>query len=258
LAHCSLSAVTIPLILGIALAQTETSPLRFEVASIKPAKPSAARGGLQMYPGGGLRMDGATLRGLIAFAYDVREEYVTGGPKWIDSATYNLVAKPEHPAAADNPAISFAPGTTAWDRMRLRLQALLAERFQLVIHKTAKESSGYTLIVAKGGAKLHPSTTQEPAGTMRGLGRIDGRSGTMRMLAAVLEGYLHRPVADRTGLAETYSYKLEYAQDAPDGTPADTAAPDIFRALQDQLGLKLEPGKVSTESIVVDRAEKPM
>jgi uncharacterized protein (TIGR03435 family) len=239
---------------GIAAAQSP--PLRFEVASIKPAKSDEMRGGLQIFPGGGLRMDGVTLRNLVAFAYDVREEHVSGGPKWVGSTTYDLLAKPSGSAAADNPSTAVAPGTTAWDRIRLRLQALLAERFQLVVHKDEKEASGYTLVVAKGGSKLKPSTTQEPAGTMRGKGRINGRSGTIQMLAAVLSEYLGRPVVDKTGLTETYTYQLEYSQDSRDGSPSDSGLPDILKALQEQLGLKLEAGKVATTTIVIDRAEK--
>jgi uncharacterized protein (TIGR03435 family) len=255
LAAAGLAALTVPLVIGIAKAQTQASPLRFEVATIKPAKNTGGRGGMDIYPGGGLRMDGATLRSLVAFAYDVREEYVLGGPKWVNSDAYNLVAKPERSTAADNQSV-MAPGTTGWDRMRLRLQTLLAERFRLVVHKDGKEASGFLLVVAKGGVKMKPSTTREPAGTMRDMGHITGRSGTMHMLATVLEGYLRRPVIDRTGLTEAYSYRLEYAQEGPDGTPADSGGPDIFRALQDQLGLKLESGKVTTETIVIERAEK--
>jgi uncharacterized protein (TIGR03435 family) len=251
LAAAATLAVAAPVAIGIARAQTQASPLRFDVASIKESKDDGTRGGMNVYPGGGLRMDGATLRSLVAFAYDVREEYVIGGPKWVGSATYDLLAKPEKPSSADNPPGTFAPGTTAWDRMRLRLQTLLAERFQLRVRRDKKEASGYRLVVAKGGSKLMPSNKQEPAGTNRGMGRIEGRSGTMRMLAAVLSGYLGRPVVDTTGLEEGYTYKLEYAQEG-----SDSALPDVFKALPEQLGLRLEARKVETETIVIERAER--
>ncbi|HEY1343276.1 MAG TPA: TIGR03435 family protein [Bryobacteraceae bacterium] len=244
-------------------AQNEsTATLRFEVASIKPAKDGGGRAGLEILPGGGLRMDGATLRNLIAFAYDVGEGQVSGGPKWIGSDAYNVLAKPERPAAADNGAADSAPGTTAWDRVRLRTQALLAERFKLAIHKNSRDSSGYALVRAKNGPKLREAQTSAPPGTMRGPGRIDGRAGTMKMLAAVLSQFLGRPVDDRTGLTGRYTYKLEYAQEPGAASPADEPAPNlsgpsIFQAIEEQLGLRLDRATVSIPTIVVDRAEKP-
>jgi uncharacterized protein (TIGR03435 family) len=72
-----------------------------------------------------------------------------------------------------------------------------------------------------------------------------------------LSGYLGRPVVDRTGLVETYTYKLEYAQETADGAPSDPNGPSVFTALQEQLGLKLEPGRVATETIVIEGARKP-
>jgi hypothetical protein len=140
LAAAGVAAIAAPIAIGIA--QAQAVPLRFEVASIKPAKAGGSRGSLDVLPGGALRMDGATLRSMIALPHDVHEEYISGGPKWAGSDIYNLLAKPERPSPADNPQTTVAPGTTAWDRLRLRLQTLLAERFKLVVHKDAKQASG--------------------------------------------------------------------------------------------------------------------
>jgi uncharacterized protein (TIGR03435 family) len=176
------------------------------------------------------------------------------------SETYELLAKPERSEAADNPQTTAAPGNTAWNRLEQRTQALLAERFQLAIHKNVKEEAGYVLAPAKGGAKLEqsPEGDNRPAGTNRSPGRIDGRNGTMLMLATVLSNFLGRPVVDRTGLHGTYTYKLEYSQDSgPEANPVDLSGPSIFTALQEQLGLKLESQRVPVEFVVIDRAEKP-
>ena len=205
-------------------------------------------------------MGGVTLKGLIAIAYRVTENQISGGPGWMGSETYEVLAKPERSEATDNPQSIVAPGTTAWSRLEQRTQALLAERFQLAIHKDVKEAAGYALVPAKGGAKLQPSAEEDrrPPGTNRSRGRIDGRNGSMLMLATVLSNFLGRPVVDRTGLTGTYTYKLEYSQDAgPDGNPPDLSFPSIFTALQEQLGLKLESQRVPFEIIVIDRAEKP-
>lgn len=203
-------------------------------------------------------MGGVTLRSLIALAYGVMEEKLSGGRAWIGSATFEVLAKPEHPHPDDIGKTTFGPGTPGWIRLQQRLQLLLEERFQLVVHKDSKESSGYALVLAKGGSKLKESRTEAPPGTMRGRGKIEGRSGTMEMLATVLSQMLARPVADRTGLTGAYDYKLEYAQETNDGDgpPAEFGRASVFTAIQEQLGLKLEPAKVSSVTMVIVRAEK--
>jgi uncharacterized protein (TIGR03435 family) len=234
-------------------------PLRFEVATIKPNKDGAGRGGLDILPGGGLKMQGITLKSLIAFAYDVREEDVSGGAKWTASDAYDLLARPEHPTAEDLPTTVVAPGTTAWDRVRLRLQALLADRFQLAVHKTSREVTGFALVQAKGGAKLKPSAGTGNPGTMRSHGRIDGRNGTMKMLAGLLSNWMGRTVEDRTGLTGAYDYTLEYAQEGDEGARPGTglAVTSVPSALQEQLGLKLEAAKTILVGIIIDHAGHP-
>jgi uncharacterized protein (TIGR03435 family) len=147
-------------------------------------------------------MEGVTLKQLIAIAYGVRETQIAGGPNWMGSEIYQLLAKPERSEGGDIPQTTAAPGTTAWNRLEQRTQTLLAERFQLLIHKNVKEEAGYALVPAKSGTKLQPSTQGDgrPAGTNRSHGRIDGRNGTMLMLATVLSNFLGRPVVDRWSL----------------------------------------------------------
>ena len=235
-----------------AFAQTET-PLRFEAASIKPSKDGGGKGGIDVLPGGGLRMSAATIKGLIALAYGVREEQITGGPRWMSSDSYNIVATAEKSENGDTANVA-GPGTQVWKRMQLRLRTLLEERCKLALRKDSKESQGYAMVIAKGGFKLEPSTSHLPAGTMRSRGRIDGRNGTMKMLSEVLTGMLQRPVEDRTGLDGGYDYKLEYSQD--DGE-TNAGAPSVFTALQETLGLKLESARVAVETIAIERVEKP-
>lgn len=243
----------------IAIAVCAQPGLRFDVASIRPAKDGTGKGGLEILPGGGLKMGGVTTKQLISFAYSVPEDRIAGGPSWLGSQAFNVLATADDPGLKDS-GPNAGPGTSAWDRTCLRTQALLSDRFSLVIRKDSKESPGYALVVAKGGTKLTPSPGQAPPGTMRSPGRIDSRAGTMEMLATVLSQMLRRPVADRTGLAGGYDYKVEYAPDravAPDSAPAALAGPSVFTALQEQLGLKLENARLSTETIVVVRVERP-
>jgi uncharacterized protein (TIGR03435 family) len=264
LATAGIAALAIPIFIGIVNAQDAT-PLKFEVATIKPSKSNGGKGGLEILPGGGLRMGGVTLRHLITFAYDIPENRISGGPRWLGSKTYDIVAKAERVDPADNrPETVVAPGTAAWDRVRRRMQALLAERFALVIHTDAKEGPAYALVIAKNGPKLKESQDQGNPRTMRSAGRIDAQRGTMHMLSALLSNWLGRPVLDRTGLTGTYDYKVEYAQEGgppseipADATPSNLSGPSIFIALQEQLGLKLESIRAAVETIVIERAERP-
>jgi bla regulator protein BlaR1 len=275
LAAAGIAALAIPIVIGIVNApqiraqSQDTAPLKFEVATIKPSKSNGGKGGLEILPGGGLRMGGVTLKSLITFAYDIPENRVTGGPRWLASEAYDIVAKAERVDQADDRlATVVAPGTATWDRVRRRTQSLLAERFALVIHRDAKEGPAYALVIAKNGPKLKESQDQGNPRTMRSFGRIDAQRGTMHMLSALLTNWLGRPVLDRTGLIGVYDYKVEYGQDsgpggvAPsetpaDATPANFSGPSIFIALQEQLGLKLETIRAAVETIVIDRAERP-
>lgn len=231
--------------------------LRFDVAVIKPAKNEGGRGSLEILPGGGIRAGGWTTKQFVAFAYGVQENQVAGGPAWMTADFYSILAKPEQGDGTDERVKTVAPGTPGWARLQERMRTLLEERFQLTIRRDKKEVPGYALVPAKGGVKLKPSEYVGPANTMRSQGAINARGGSMEMLATVLSNFLGRSVANRTGLSETYDYKLEYAQTDPNAEPSDSNAASIFTALQEQLGLKLEAAKVSNDVIVITRLEKP-
>jgi len=100
------------------------------------------------------------------------------------------------------------------------------------------------------------STSQNPPSTMRSMGRITARGGSIGMLATVLQNFLGRPVADQTGLSGTYDYTLTYEQETPGEIGGDTVGPSVTTALKEQLGLALEKAKVEVKQIVVDAAEK--
>jgi len=240
---------TLALLLSAA-APLRAAELKFEVASIKPAN-NAGRGRLDVLPGGGIHFMGFTIKDLIVLAYDIRESQLTGGPKWLRSSTFDVIAKPEHPDPIDRrPA---APGNPSWGRLQERLRSLLAERCQLKIHKVSREASVYALVVAKSGSRLKesPEGDASPPRTMRSPGAIEAHNGSMGMLAALLSNWLERPVEDRTGFTATYDYKLEFAGDP------DLAQSEIFAALQEQLGLKLEPANGTIDTIVIDGVQKP-
>jgi uncharacterized protein (TIGR03435 family) len=256
-------------------AQSAQAPLTFEVASIKPSASDLRGATFQIQPGGGLKVAGATLRSLLTFAYDVRDFQVSGGPGWIDSDRFDILARVERSSAAENaPAyprqMSDEQRRTGFQQMRERVKALLAERFQLTIHRESKEQTIYALVVGKNGSKLQE--TKGDAGPMlrRGRGQITGQGIEMQMLASSLANQVGRPIVDRTGLKGRYDIKLEWTPDpgqdpgplgAPPGVepppPPDPNGPSLFAALQEQLGLRLESQKGPAEMLVIDRVERP-
>jgi bla regulator protein BlaR1 len=262
--------------------QSSTPPLTFEVASVKPSATDDRRTMIQIQPGGGLRTSGTSLKMLLTFAYDVREFQVSGGPGWINTDRYDIVAKAERSAGAENPSddprqMTEEQRKTVGDQMRERLRALLAERFQLTLRREAKEQSVYALVVAKNGPKLQESQVKEgtgPRGPMMRMGRgeLSGQGVKLDMLASTLSSQLGRTVIDRTGLKGNFDFKLTWTPDPgqsatplgggpPPGAdappPPDPNGPSVFTALQEQLGLRLESQKGPVEMLVIDRVEKP-
>jgi bla regulator protein BlaR1 len=247
--------------------------LTFEVASIKPAGPDAKGSSIQFMPGGGLSMTNIPLRAMITFAYDVRDFQVSGGPGWVGTERFDLRAKADR-TDSDGP-VDLAKMTddqrkTVRDQIDERLRALLADRFQLVVHKETKDQPIYALLVSKNGAKLKEA---KEAGGRQGMsmnrGRLEGFAAPMEMLCNVLSNTMGRPVIDKTGLAAKYDFVLEWtpdvgadarAQGFGDGINSPAPAPGgptIFTALQEQLGLRLDAQKGPVPNIVIDRAEKP-
>lgn len=228
----------------------------FDVASVKPASPDARGSTFQFTPGGGLRVGNGTLKGMIEMAYDVRDFQISGGPRWVDSDRYDVDAK----TAADDPSAGAAMTPAHILETRQRLQTLLAGRFQLQIRRTTKELPVLALEPAKNGAKLVAAEAQGGnLGIRAACGLMEGNRSTMANLVYALSRQLDRPVRDRTSLAGIYNFRLQWTPDA--GPCPDAAAghdfPDLFTALQEQLGLRLESARGPVEVIVIDRAEKP-
>jgi uncharacterized protein (TIGR03435 family) len=256
-----LTAAVFAALAGAALGQDRPA---FEAASLKPSPPLSPKPrGLSIYPGGRIVGSNCTLRQLIRSAYglDTRapEMEVLGGPAWLDQDRFDLEAKPPESSQSGQyvPLKSTAPITS---EIRLMLQTLLADRFQLKVHMDSKLDSVLALTVDKGGSRLKKSDeTKAPSLVSSHTGPIDrmatlvtGQNATMAMLAGGLAQLLRRPVLDRTSLTGGFDFHLVYPPDDGSGS-----APPLFKALQRQLGLKLEAQKASLDVLVVDHAEKP-
>jgi uncharacterized protein (TIGR03435 family) len=240
------------LILAAALscfqAATQTPPApqpEFEAVSIHLVDPHTAddpsRSSMSSFPTNLFTMKSAPLTFLIQFAYKIdRQEYILAAPDWMDSQEYDVSAKVE-----GNQQLTL-------EQMRPMLQHLLEQRFHLAFHRETKMTSGFALIVAKGGPKLQPSKDDSKPSAQMLPNRLDATHMDIEHFAGVLAHRAGQPVVDKTGLAGTYDFKLSYA---PANDP-NSSLPDFFTALQEQLGLKLQPEKIPVDFLVIDHADK--
>lgn len=228
--------------LGISPGQTAGSLPSFEVAS---AKPSAAPGRSEVaFSPGGLTIRHSTLTLCVALAYEVKFDQITR-PAWLDSEAYDITAK------------SAAPSTEK--QIRLMLQALLADRFKLALHRETKSLERYEMTVGKGGPKLTTTNSDDTPGVQARRDGYDFTHTTMSLFAGRLNGIgaVDIPVVDHTGLEGAFDISLRFPNGwRPRPGVEDTSGLSIFSILEQQLGLKLELRKLPTEILVIDHAEK--
>jgi uncharacterized protein (TIGR03435 family) len=301
--------MTIAVALGIGLAHGSTSAARaptqstatnspaykFEVATIRPSRPSSDGGG--GFEADGFRVRNFPLKQIIKLAYGIYiqgDRLIEGSPNWLESERYDIVAKMDAATADRLKKLSPDERTQAQNQM---LQELFADRLKLAIHRETREFPVYALAIAKNGTKLKkakPGDTYENAfpyankyadateltGKYFFVGGGSSAPNTttlyafavsMPTLARELKRWANQTVQDRTGLTGSYDFTLKFCNNqSPLGTSAAAAdgqgvppvsdpcgAPTLLTAIQQQLGLRLEPGKGPVEIIVIDHVERP-
>jgi len=231
----------------------------FEVATIKPN------------PSGGASIQGLTLKGrtmvvrngslmdLMTFAYGVQLKQIVGAPNWASSDRYDIDANPDQ------------PGTPNMEQMRSMVRKLLADRFALKFHHEQRDMAAYVLTAGKTGQKLTPTQIK---GTLPGFFATPGNGGlTLHMVNGTLGDFtsflqmlvLDKPVVDQTGIAGRFDSNVTFTPDTsqfngnPPKIPASDVpdAPDLFTAIERQLGLKLTAEKTQVDVIAIDHVEKP-
>jgi uncharacterized protein (TIGR03435 family) len=250
------TASLIVLLSSLSFGQSLVTPPAFEVADVHVSAPGTSEGGGFM-PGGRVELRGTTMLDLITIAYGVETAMVVGGPTWLNSDKFDIIAK--------------APSDASEAALQAMLKALLADRFKLVARQDIKEMPVYVLTVGKNGSKLRPAASPGPSKTSRGEGdpsinnHIKCESFTMadliELLPQVARNYVDHPVADKTGLEGACDFQLDWmgigpyraAKANPDGPPPFS----LFDGVE-KLGLKLEAQKQPMPVIFVDSVnEKP-
>jgi uncharacterized protein (TIGR03435 family) len=232
----------------------------FEVATIKPSDPDD-RGGRFMRMQSTQRFEARnyTVKEMIAAAYNLPNRAISGGPPWIDSDRYNILAA----TTGDERPTS--------DQQMTMLRALLESRFNVAVHREQKEQPLYALEIAKNGAKLK-ETTAPPAEEYL-INRmfndnhvlLPARRVTMAQFASMLQrSVLDRAVVDKTGLTGKYDFDLEWTRDEsqfggviPLSKTDIPPKRDLFSAMQEQLGLRLQSARGPVDVLVIDRADRP-
>jgi uncharacterized protein (TIGR03435 family) len=233
-------------------AQAATPKATFEVASVKLVKgPVAPHGVGLLINHGKLTIEAGQLRQIIGLAYGVQRVLVRNCPDWCDEDMFDVLAKTDNVDATR-------------DQIRPMLQALLEDRFKLMVHRETKDVPGFELAVSRKGAKL-PLAKDDPGPvnvfTPRG-GGLDFHNMALVGLCNYLANVLGQPVRDNTGLTERYNFFLEFRP--PDAGPNPPAVPQaedfsglVFSAVEEQLGLKLQRKLIPGDVLIVDRAEHP-
>ncbi|HXE07672.1 MAG TPA: TIGR03435 family protein [Acidobacteriaceae bacterium] len=226
----------------------------WDAISVHPADPDQCRGGGLRFTADGVIVSCAPLMFPVQVAYNVTESSrVIGAPEWTKTGDrWNIDAKvaPEDVAAFGK--LSYE------DRSRM-LQPLLAERFHLKAHMEQREMPVYEAVIAKGGPKLKEATEQDTKKSMisfSGSGKIECKGMALSNVLSMLNSEVGRNVVDKTGLTGKYDITLEYVPAAKTGTD-ETGGPSVFTAVEEQLGLKLVPGKDPLDVLVIDSVERP-
>ena len=288
-------ALALPIVFGVmnapqvrAQEQAESagaSAPGYKSASVQPHKSvnSAMQHVGIMFGPDGFTARGATLQAVLGVAYGVQADLISGAPDWVSTEKYDIDLKmPDSPT----PNTPKEAGGIGEQRLQLTLQALLADRFKLTLHRETKNLQVYDLVAAEGGPKLketkpaflNPNGINGPEGPLpakgmmkMGPGELTDQGTTLAPLVEQLSWQLGHTVLDKTGLKGNYDFSLRWTPgeseagmrklmgDSPvaESASSSTSGPTLFTALEDQLGLKLVPQTAPMEVLVIDHVEKP-
>jgi bla regulator protein blaR1 len=265
LAAATFAAVSIPFAIGILRAQTlpPAPAYTYEAVSVHKSESECPPCGIESGPQGGLRTTNTPVMLLLTFAYGVRDYQFSGAPRWVSSDHYDIVFTPDKAEAPLGPDPTLDAGVAAQSRNKQRLQAVLRDRFGLVLRAETHELPIYLLTQAKSGLKLTVHPEGKPGHYIRATDggyprHIEAVGISIKTLADNLSNTVGRPVTDGSGLTGQYDFKLDWTPD-PGSSPnqPDDIGPSIFAALTDQLGLRLQSTKGPVQVYVIEKIEHP-
>ena len=235
-----------------ATVDSDAKPQVYEIVSIKPDKSGSLGSSVHSVPDG-VRYTGVVFATLVRGAYDLMESQVVGMPTWAKSEPYDIEARVDSDTAEQWKKLTWKERRS---QERPMLQALLADRCRLKVHRETKEMPVYDLVIAKQGLKMKEAAPGEQPSEQAGVGTITVHAMAIDSLVAMIAGTDGRLTVDRTGLGEkTFDFDLTWR---PDDQGATTdSGPSLFTALEEQLGLKLVPSNEPVSVLVIDHMEKP-
>lgn len=231
----------------------EPRRLTFEVASVRRKAEPVTGGSVRLLPGGRYERISATVSGLLQFAYPSTRGDIVGAPDWVFTDRYDVLASAGRDATLEE--------------LRAMMRSLLEDRLQVRARVITEEQPIWHLVVArtdgKLGADLKPFTFvcgqpgAPPCGMSASRERVRAVGVPVSRIADFLRVSAGRPIVDRTGLTGNYEFTLVYRPET--GRPPDPSddRPNVFTALQEQLGLKLESARGPVQFILVERIERP-
>jgi uncharacterized protein (TIGR03435 family) len=259
------ASISVGAVAQVPIEQSRPQRPSFDVASVRVHDPNDGkeRDNYQAYPGGRFTSSNASLWMLIHYAFQLQPYQVSGIPDWIKSEHYDVDAKP-------------AEAHPNFDDIPLMLQRVLEDRFQLKYHWETREQRVYELVVMKRG-KLSASILKgdcpsplsnpewlpkdAPCGCLANSpGHTKGYNLTASNLAGSLSWLLSKPVSDKTNLAGRYDVELRWTPESMEMRSdafSEQDAPNVFTAIQEQLGLRLQPARGPVRVLVIDHVGKP-
>jgi uncharacterized protein (TIGR03435 family) len=248
------AAIVVLFSLTASLAAQQPAAPKFEVASIRPNLSGAGSNGWNIQ-GETLTATNVWLVDLMPVAYEITALQIVGGPDWVRSDRFDIVAK-------------MAAAATR-DQMAVMLRALLEDRFKLRVRNEQREMAIFELALANNdgrvGPNLHDCSTLDDTEVNRnrsftgppGGSVAAGGCGPMRRVAGLAAGHVQQIVHDKTGLSGNWRYNVFFGPDLPDPDSANPNLPSFVTALREQLGLKLERARGLVDVMVIDSVERP-
>ena len=223
----------------------------WDVVAVKPSDPNSKEIGYRISGRRQIQLLRQTAEAMLIVGYGVHKKQIANAPEWVRTQEWDVTGETDVVGEPDEAQVKGL------------VRKLLKERFGLTVHTEQREMPVFALTVAKGGAKLKPSDgdpsalADEYEHESGGEATFAFKNARVGLLTTILDFRTDKPVVDKTGLMGRYDFTLRYTMDESRVPPEVNAAPGLFTAMEEQLGLKLEPVKAAADVLVIDKVERP-